>query len=182
MKCENTTKDKTVRCQGATGHEGPCFFGGVTLADFDKARAESRRLSFDDYQAGAERTANRKDVDTVDKRLANFALGLAGEAGEAADLVKKYLFHGHPLDRDKIKKELGDVLWYVATMASTLGLQLEDVAQGNLDKLRARYPEGFSVERSVSRVKEKETAESADPKEAPTQTRIKMAPPKDAGE
>lgn len=139
-------------------------------------------LSFDDYQAGAERTANRKDVDTVDKRLANFALGLAGEAGEAADLVKKYLFHGHPLDRDKIKKELGDVLWYVATMASTLGLQLEDVAQGNLDKLRARYPEGFSVERSVSRVEEKETAESADPKEAPTQTRIKTAPPKDAGE
>jgi NTP pyrophosphatase (non-canonical NTP hydrolase) len=138
------------------------------------------RLSFGAYQQAAERTANRKDVDTVEKRLANFALGLAGESGEACDLVKKHLFHGHHLDRDKIKKELGDVLWYIATMAHTLGMRLEDVAQANVDKLRARYPEGFSAERSVNREERAERAESEtlpDPKEAPTMTRLKTAPP-----
>lgn len=139
-------------------------------------------LSFTSYQEGAERTANRKDVDTVEKRLANFALGLAGESGEVADYVKKHLFHGHALDREKVKKELGDVLWYVATMARTLGIGLEEVAQGNLDKLRARYPEGFSTERSVNREERAESETLPDPKEAPTMTRLKTTPPEDAGQ
>lgn len=84
--------------------------------------------------------------------LAIRALGIAGEAGEVADLVKKHVGHGHPLDVAKLKYELGDVLWYVAGIASAVGLSLSDVAAGNLEKLRARYPEGhFSTERSISR-------------------------------
>ncbi|MEL6177405.1 MAG: nucleoside triphosphate pyrophosphohydrolase family protein [Myxococcota bacterium] len=91
------------------------------------------------------RTGSERDL------LANGALGLAGEAGEAADLIKKHLFHDHPLDRDKLRDELGDVLWYVATLARTLDLDLAQVAQRNIDKLRIRYPEGFSAERSRNR-------------------------------
>ena len=106
-------------------------------------------MDMDDYQALAERTANR-DLDKG-HRLANGALGLAGEAGEAADLIKKHLFHDHPLDEARLKSELGDILWYVATLSGTLGLSLGEVARHNVAKLRARYPEGFSSERSLGR-------------------------------
>lgn len=108
-------------------------------------------MTFNEYQQACERTANRVDVDTVEKRLANFGLGVAGEAGEVADLIKKHLYHGQPLDKDKLKRELGDVMWYIATIASTVGVSLADVADANIEKLRARYPEGFSVERSTVR-------------------------------
>jgi len=104
-------------------------------------------VSLDSYQRDANRTNTTAD-------FANKALGLCGEAGEVAELLKKHLYHGHPLDREKLRNELGDVLWYVATLASDLGIPLSDVASGNVDKLRRRYPEGFSVERSVNRGEE----------------------------
>ncbi len=69
-------------------------------------------------------------------------------------MVKKAFFHGHELDRDKVKKELGDVLWYVAVMADALDMPLGDVAQHNIDKLAQRYPEGFSQDRSRNRAEE----------------------------
>lgn len=79
------------------------------------------------------------------------ALGLTGEAGEVADLVKKHLFHGHELDDDKLDKELGDVLWYLAALCSMRGRNLDDVAQKNVDKLKERYPDGFCSEASLGR-------------------------------
>lgn len=84
--------------------------------------------------------------------LATFALGVAGEAGEVADLIKKHVGHGHPLDRAKVVKELGDVLWYVAVLAHQVDATLEEVAGANVAKLRARYPEGFSTAASLARV------------------------------
>lgn len=83
--------------------------------------------------------------------LCNGALGLVGEAGEVAELVKKHLFHGHALDRQALMAELGDVLWYVARLAAALGISLGDVAALNIDKLQRRYPDGFSPERSRNR-------------------------------
>lgn len=106
-------------------------------------------MTFDDYQALAERTAN-PTMPQAD-RLTNFALGLAGEAGETVDYLKKVLFHGHPLDRSTLEKELGDVLWYVATLATSVGLSLDAVASANIAKLKARYPDGFSPEASMAR-------------------------------
>ena len=106
-------------------------------------------MEFDHYQALALRTAN-PDLDPRE-RLCNAALGLAGEAGEAADLLKKHLFHNHPLDRAKLQKELGDVLWYLAALAHAADLTLDEIASHNLDKLRARYPEGFDAARSQQR-------------------------------
>lgn len=88
---------------------------------------------------------------THEQQLANAALGLAGEAGEVADMLKKHLFHSHPLDDDALVKELGDCLWYVAAMATVLGLEMEEIGARNIEKLRRRYPEGFSIERSLNR-------------------------------
>lgn len=102
-----------------------------------------------DYQRFAGVTANSELDDKMN--LAVLSLGVAGEAGEVADYVKKHLGHGHKLDIDKLAKELGDVLWYVAVLSSAVGLTLQDVAQRNVDKLAARYPEGFSELASQSR-------------------------------
>lgn len=85
------------------------------------------------------------------EHLLNGMLGLAGEAGECCDLVKKHTYQdGRPIYIDLID-ELGDVLWYVAEAASALGVTLESVAQGNVDKLKKRYPEGFEAEKSLNR-------------------------------
>lgn len=83
--------------------------------------------------------------------LAILALGLAGEAGEVADIVKKIYGHGHTLDIEKLKLELGDLLWYLSETATYLGLSLEEIAEANIVKLAKRYPEGFTTERSVNR-------------------------------
>ena len=84
--------------------------------------------------------------------LCNGVMGLCGEAGEAIDLVKKHLYHGHPLDREALIKELGDIAWYLAEAATALDLSLEDILQANLDKLKKRYPEGFSSQQSMIRL------------------------------
>ena len=105
-------------------------------------------MTLDEYQQLAARTIGTR---TNSDQLANMALGLAGEAGETADMLKKHLFHGKPLDVGEVIKELGDVMWYVAGMATTIGASLDDVAQRNVDKLRRRYPDGFSAEASAKR-------------------------------
>lgn len=106
-------------------------------------------LTMNEYQALATVTLNR-DLSHRD-RVANLAMGIAGEAGETADLIKKHLYHGHDLDVDKLKSELGDVMWYVATLSQTVGLTLDEVAAYNVAKLKNRYPEGFDKEKSKIR-------------------------------
>lgn len=115
-------------------------------------------MTLNAYQRAASRTggSDLQPGNTL-KGLSCAALGLTGEAGEVADIVKKVVHHRHPLDgaaREKLIKELGDVLWYVAHAASVLGVTLDHVAAVNVAKLRARYPEGFSPERSINRVEE----------------------------
>jgi NTP pyrophosphatase (non-canonical NTP hydrolase) len=105
-------------------------------------------MKFNEYQQATERTANGGEKE---KRFANFGMGIAGEAGEVCDYLKKVVFHGHELDRERLKKELGDVMWYVATLATTADLTLEEIATANIEKLKARYPEGFSSEHSINR-------------------------------
>lgn len=79
------------------------------------------------------------------------ALGLAGEAGEFANMVKKMTAHGHPLDKKALQDELGDILWYVAEAATACDLDLGETGQRNIHKLRQRYPDGFSEEDSLHR-------------------------------
>ena len=84
-------------------------------------------------------------------RVLNGLMGLNGEAGEAIDILKKHLFQGHELDKAHLAKELGDVAWYLAVSADAIGYNLETIFQMNIDKLRARYPEGFDAEHSLHR-------------------------------
>lgn len=79
----------------------------------------------------------------------NGCLGLAGEAGETLDMIKKWIFHEKDLDRDHLKKELGDVMWYMAMICYSFGFDLDEILQMNIDKLKARYPEGFDTEREL---------------------------------
>ena len=83
--------------------------------------------------------------------LINGVMGLCGESGEAIDIVKKHLHQGHPLDKEKLVKELGDIAWYLAETAYALDVDLDAVLEQNIAKLKARYPQGFDAEKSVNR-------------------------------
>ena len=106
-------------------------------------------MTINEYQKLAMTTLNpeldKKDV------LINGVMGLCGESGEVIDIVKKHLAQGHELDKEKIVKELGDVAWYMAEIATVLDVNLEDVLVQNIEKLKKRYPEGFSTEKSLNR-------------------------------
>jgi NTP pyrophosphatase (non-canonical NTP hydrolase) len=104
----------------------------------------------DTYQLKTGDTAAAGDDPIL--QLAVLGLGVAGEAGEVADYLKKVIGHGHELDVDVLAKELGDVLWYVARIADEVDLLLSDVATRNLQKLAARYPNGFSTQASINRL------------------------------
>ncbi len=108
-----------------------------------------KALSANEYQKLAMTTLNpelsKKDV------LINGVMGLCGEAGEAIDIVKKWLAQGHDLDKEKLAKELGDIAWYLAETAYALDLSLEDIFRGNIEKLKKRYPEGFAARKSIER-------------------------------
>ena len=107
-------------------------------------------MTINEYQTLAMKTLNpelsRKDV------LINGVMGLCGESGEAIDIVKKWMAHGHELDREHLAKELGDIAWYLAEAATALDMDLEDIFQANIEKLKKRYPEGFSSEKSRVRL------------------------------
>lgn len=117
--------------------------------------ASNEEYGFYDYQNDAARTggsdllpANR------DKGLNCAALGLCGEAGEFADVIKKVQHHGVELTEERIlalRKELGDVLWYVAHACNVMNWSMEEIALLNRAKLRARYPEGFTTAASIAR-------------------------------
>ena len=107
-------------------------------------------MTANEYQKRAMTTLNpelsKRDV------LINSVMGLCGESGEAIDIVKKWMAHGHELDKAHLAKELGDIAWYLAEAATALDMDLEDILQANIDKLKKRYPEGFSCQRSQSRL------------------------------
>lgn len=109
-------------------------------------------MNLNEYQELASRTIPIDKDKTL--RVAEFCVGLCEEAGEAAGVLKKVVFHNHPLTEEKKEKlieELGDELWHVAALASEFGITLGEIGLYNIDKLSKRYPEGFSNERSVNR-------------------------------
>ena len=104
-----------------------------------------------------DRLAGFQDGDaewTEPQRLLTGAIGICSEGGELLDLVKKILFQGKeptPELREKIKLELGDVMWYVQQVLIWSGWTLEEVLAENTKKLTGRFPEGFSVDKSENR-------------------------------
>jgi len=88
------------------------------------------------------------------ERILTAAIGISAEGGEFAEIVKKSIFQGKPMDDDAqyhMKRELGDILWYVTQACIALDISLEDVIDTNIQKLEARYPDGFEAFRSENR-------------------------------
>lgn len=113
---------------------------------------EGKIMTGNEYQRLAMTTLNK----ALSKRdvLLNSVMGLCGESGEAIDIVKKHLMQGHELDKEHLKKELGDIMWYLAEAATALDVDLDDVFSANIEKLKKRYPDGFSTEKSIHRSEE----------------------------
>lgn len=124
-----------------------------------------------EYQALAMRTNDKKSTDRLINKIndlkignrgedtpeielggvLNAALGLSGEVGELNDMLKKWVFHEKQLDIDHAKKEAGDICWYLAMLRESFGWNLDEIMQINIDKLKARYPEGFDTYRANHR-------------------------------
>ena len=111
-------------------------------------------MTINQYQQDAMRTAN-PDNPMAYGMLVNGAMGLCGEAGEVVDIVKKFLFQGHDLSREHLAEELGDVAWYLAVTAYSIGYDLESVLAMNVEKRAKRYPQGFDRDHSVHRAEYK---------------------------
>ena len=144
----------------------------MTTCEFDEAiKKEMQKVKSVDcmaeYQEEVLRTANKMstiflmqhvisdceenpDSDKVAWMLEG-ALGLSGEVGEVVDILKKSIFQGHPLDVRKVALELGDVMWYLALLAHSIGYNLDEVTKMNIEKLKNRYPNGFSTTDSLNR-------------------------------
>ena len=105
-------------------------------------------MNMNEYQWLASRTINPK---LYPEQQAHHALhGMVGEIGEIHSLYQK-TYQGHDIDKMHLKKELGDLLWFIAEFCTSMDWTLEDVAQANIDKLKERYPEGFDTEKSLHR-------------------------------
>jgi NTP pyrophosphatase (non-canonical NTP hydrolase) len=112
----------------------------------------NHKYTLNEYQQLAIRTVNNDKPKNM--RVAEFSVALCEEAGESAGVLKKVIFHDHPYTaekEDKLIEELGDTLWHIAAIANEYGIPLALIAKQNIDKLKRRYPEGFSTERSVNR-------------------------------
>jgi len=105
-------------------------------------------MDFNEYQKLAMRTAS----DTSKQNLVlDGVMGLCGESGECIDIVKKHMFQGHELNKQKLIDETSDCLWYLAAIASGLGVTLDEIARHNVEKLKKRYPNGFDADKSKNR-------------------------------
>lgn len=93
------------------------------------------------YQALANRSAKHLPLH---KALLHVITGLSGEVGELSDAIKKAEIYGQPYDMDNIAEELADVLWFVAYASDVFGFSMETIARQNIEKLAARYPNGYS--------------------------------------
>lgn len=108
-------------------------------------------MTLNEYQKEAMRTVSGIVEINSENLMLQGAMGLNGEAGEVIDILKKYMFQGHDLDKDHIAKECGDCLWYLAILSKGAGYTLDEIAEMNKEKLRKRYPDGFEAERSLHR-------------------------------
>ena len=111
-----------------------------------------------EYQKLAMRTNDRKGTERLCQQIdyapvfkndvggiINACLGLSGEVGELNDMIKKWIFHEKQFDVEHAKKEVGDILWYIAMMCESFSWDMSEMMEMNIEKLKARYPKGFDV-------------------------------------
>lgn len=128
------------------------YFPWRDMPDRQLERFSASRMTMDEYIEAAARTDK-------DNPQIYYAIGLAEEGAEVLSLMKKHVFHGHPLDREKIIIEMGDVAWNFFRLCAHLNVNPEEVFAKNNQKLRVRYPDGFSTERSIRRLDEQQPAD-----------------------
>ena len=122
-------------------------------------------MTGNEYQSLAMRTNDGKSTERLghhtDSKLnevddfggvINGCLGLAGESGEVLDIIKKWVFHEKELDKDHLKKEIGDVMWYVAMLCESFDFNIDEILKINVCKLKSRYPYGFDTEKANHRI------------------------------
>lgn len=114
-----------------------------------KARLIGSMLGCDMEWLFSQQVVIEQQIDIVG--VFNSCLGLSGEVGEFNDMIKKWIFHEKPINFEHAKKEAGDICWYLAMLCESFGWSLDDIMQMNIDKLKARYPEGFDIERANNR-------------------------------
>ena len=102
-----------------------------------------------EFQRVSTRTLNKEL--SKEQAISNMIFGANGELGEVTDILKKHLYQGHKLDKQHLAEEIGDTLFYIVNLCTIYNLDVEDILQGNVDKLRKRFPEGFDAERSINR-------------------------------
>jgi NTP pyrophosphatase (non-canonical NTP hydrolase) len=115
----------------------------------DAYQASALKTESNDMQKVVERLQNPKVA-----RMLHAAMGIATEAGELLDILKKHIFYGKELDEDKIvhfMEELGDVQWYIAIGADSIGLPMSTVLERNIDKLSVRYSKQFKESEALQR-------------------------------
>lgn len=112
---------------------------------------------FADYRKRVLRNCPSFGVDPMERKLGLGGLGTAGEAGEVADIVKKVLYHGVPLEqvREKLVKEMGDVYWYLEFLGAVLGVTTTEVLAANCAKLRLRHPQGWTPDSQRAKADER---------------------------
>lgn len=105
-------------------------------------------MTFNEYQQLAARTINR---DLSQYEMIMHALhGMVGEIGEIHSMYQKE-YQGHAFEQSHLWKEVGDLLWFAAELCTAYGVNMDDVARANINKLKARYPEGFTADKSLNR-------------------------------
>jgi len=101
------------------------------------------------YQLVSARTLNLKL--SVDSVISEMVFGMNGEIGEVTEIMKKHLFQGHELNKEHLKEEIGDVMWYLVNLCTIYNIQFTDILDINNEKLNKRYPYGFTTNRSIRR-------------------------------
>ncbi len=145
--CGTVSNEQAARCPGCAGKMD--------------APNEIHCVTANEYQALAMRTNDGKMTERLSRPdlkegwdlggIMEGCLGISGESGELVDLIKKWVFHEKPLDEIHVKKELGDVLWYAALLCESFGWKMSEIMELNIEKLKARYPDGFNPTQANNR-------------------------------
>lgn len=120
----------------------------------------NQQLSLSNYQVVALRTAKvfpDTTFNTYQMDLLHASLGVASDAGELVDAIKKHLIYGKELDVDNVIEEIGDVMWFLALMAHAVSIDLGAVAKANIAKLAKRYPDKYSDQAAIARADKVDT-------------------------
>lgn len=102
-----------------------------------------------EFQRVSTRTLNKEL--SKEQQVSNMIFGANGELGEVTDILKKHLYQGHRIDKQHLAEEIGDTLFYIVNLCTIYNLDVEDILQANVDKLKKRFPNGFESNRSINR-------------------------------